>query len=407
MSMPEENKKAIAISAARELIQLEISTLRKIKKLSSYKELVRESVLHIFKFYDLDELESMSTINFLYDYEEAKEVREEELKKSLGLGINEEYINNSIGYAARALIKLNEYIERRIYYICQSYASKNYPMYSLEDYVFEVLLKFQKEIELPVKKIQAIHNKHTNLEIEYNRQLDILYLSPTSPWFKTSMNDKHKIKNFIKKEKEKMLNPKQAKEKEKRKKELADSFSAKQFERLLNKKKSDEEKKAYELSRHRFQMIKIIEEESVFDSENFSFHSLAGRGFDILFHDSYIYGREQNKYYTQKENISKKITNENILEILDYFEELGITGKLIEVGNNYKIENPTQFKDKDGNINTEKDSFGKTVISDATIQVCKYANWTKECQDLFKEFILIKGLEDIVKYKDNKPIIFL
>lgn len=390
--MTYEDKKAVSTGAARDLIKIEVSTLRKIKKLSSYKELVINSVAEIFSFYGLDNSEDI--ILELYKYEEALAEQENSFQEKMNIGRNNDYIENSVGFASRALIELNEYVGSRIYYICQSYASEKYKGYELEDVFSPIIEKFRKEIQLPEEKIHNLHAKHSTAEIEYNRELDVLYLLPSTPWFYNKSKDKYAVQNFIEESKI-----------EKTEENVQDHQNKHRIARMLKRFDDPEHKEASKLKRLGQQITSILSEDSIFNNDNNQFNSLNIIGTSRLFEDTYYYGRERTKYKTQDGDVSTKITNDDILEMLVYFEELGLSGEIIEVGDKFKIIDPHTYRDADGNIRKEKTLYGKPVLSNIKIEVSKYAKWTKTDNDLFHEYIKIKKFQNLLSYVDNKPVL--
>ncbi len=394
MTLTYKDKKAISTGAARDLIKLEVSTLRKIKKTSSFKDLVIKSVIEIFSFYGLTDCEDI--VLELYKYEESLAEKEKEFQEKMNIGRNNDYIENSVGYAARALIELNEYVGSRIYYICQSYASEKYKGYELEDVFSPIIKKFREEIELPEEKIHYLHARHSTAEIEYNRALDVLYLLPSTPWFDNDAKTKHAVESFIEESKI-----------EKTEKPVINNDNKHRIARLMKRYDDPQHKEGSKLQRLQEQITMILSEDSIFNDKNNQFNSLNIIGTSRLFEDTYYYGRERIKYKTQDGDVSTKISNDDIMEMLVYFEELGLSGEIIEVGEKFKIIDPHTYRDADGNLVEGKTLYGKPVLSNVEIAVCKYANWTKHENDLFEEYIQIKGFKDLLTYVNNKPVLKL
>lgn len=397
MALTNENKISIATTAARELIKIEVSRLRKKPDESPYKELVFNSVAEIFAFYDIEKETSHPIIQKIYTYEE-KMINEELIfEEELNIRKGRERFENTIGYIARTFVKLNEYVGDRIYYICQSYASSKYKRYELEDVFYPIVDKFVSENDIPVHKIHAITSSFSNHKINYEREMDILYLLPKTSWFKNYEQSKHLVENFI-----------ETSEKEQEEEAVdvaSDVRFNKRMERLLKRFDNKEHIEASKLKRHREELIRILSQDGNF--ENNHFDSLNIIGLDRLFSTSYIHGRDHVKYYVQEKEISTLISNEDIKEMLLYFEELCLSGDIIETGERFNIVSSQTFKDKDGNIVKENTLFGKSTLTNLKVSVSKHAKWTETENQLFHKFIEIKGFEDLITYSNNCPVVIL
>lgn len=423
MSLTSKEKLNIAISASKKLIQIEIEKIRKIKGASSYKEDIINSLKRVFDFFEIEE---KGVIEKLYNHYENRVENEENLLDEIGYKAepeNVEFRYNDITYCSKVYCELVEYVGGDIYGICQLYSNDKYPLYKLEHDFWFITRKFGEELELPTRFINQEYSKFSTTKIEYERELYMMHQLSCYSWYQKNIDrvsqydwfkfsDKERLKEKLKN----ITNTNEA-DLENDSNTLKNSQSQEFLDRMMKRmalKNTPENRQAEHFKRMTDEYAQILGCYSLYDNENKTFSYLNYVGFEKLIDKSY---RHRKDYDTKKEivesklvenQISDKISNENLKEFLSFFFELGISGILDESEDKFtRTGLQNTYKDYDGNITYENMTHGKPFLNNLIISTSTKSKWYEEYNNDLEQVLDYYGIKEYLSFENGKPIIRL
>lgn len=383
--LPEKNRIKITRELCFDLIDIEVNHIRSIPFLGSFKDIVVHCLTETHSFYDLTD---HSAIEEIYSFFEERKKKECEFRTILDIENNNDKNNYFIDGSFSVLEKLFD-IVNRIYYICQSYLSSKYPMYELEDVFSEITYKFAKEVDIPYRKALNIHSSKSNFNLDLDRKIYNIKDLNNNHWFEKSY-EYFKDEDWYDKRSEHracFINKITSPEKEKNviQKAKNDPFMEKLRKRM--ELRDTPERRRADLLKHKHYLVHdILLEDGKYDHETVSFSSLNHVGLQRLIKHKFTYGRDKTEHVLLNKDISSKIDNETLNELMEVFPEMSLSGDIIETGEISSIDKElaTKFKDKNGNITTEKLSYAEYEFTNLVFSVSDKATLSENAErDLY------------------------
>lgn len=399
-----------AMRLSHTLIKIETEKMRKIPNLSSYKEAVIKALTDLFDYYGI---EDKKEIFKLYELEEKKIKIENELFEPYIIK-EDNYNYETINYAVNVFNEVIDLVAKKIYYVCfySEKANDKFPGYSLEDNFWKIAFDFAEELDLPKNNLLDLHNELTNEERNYENKVRVLERLPAFSWFEKrksllgkyewdNSNNKNNVISYL----ETLSKKESLKENNAEKSSIEDMDI---FKELRLERDTEEHKTAVDNQRRNQGIVNIIRNYGILNNDE-TFNSLNYIGVKKLLNsDGHHLGFGKKEAFF-KEDISKNISNDNLLLFLKFFEEIGIKGSVEQTGIKYKkAGSPQCYMDKDGEKTYESMEWGYTHFNNATLEVGLKSGWDLKYNEILEKLLISFNYDlSLLKYKDNRPIIKL
>lgn len=389
----------------RKLVKIDINSIRKIPSLSDFREIITESLTHLYRFYGEEDF--VHIIDEIYQYEEEQDNKNKNFYTSLRLD-EDKYYRDELEEILKVHKSFSRFVDDEIYAVCSQYTSTDYPHYSLMEYFVPILEKLREEGDFPAAFANDIDFKLKLKEDEAAQKLrDIKDLSSYS-WYQKRIEDLKKYEWFSDHKKKNLYtfldnikNPKP--------KEECDIYA------LFNKSRDSRETKEEEtediqaniFKDRQSNLLKLLKIYSIAKEEQFSFLNYSGLN-AILKAKIPCYKNRESEINIITEDISEHISNENLLQIMKFFPELGLSAETTDKAPYYKRSaRPQQYYNRQGVLVTDKSEFGDIVFKDITLVVSPKVKWMDEHKDAFEELLTHFNLIDRLSYESDLPIIKL
>jgi hypothetical protein len=376
-------------AVVRKLIKLDIFRMQKFKETEAISNEMHILCCAIFDLYHYDSyivdetyIQETKYYNLVNEYDGIEHSRYEPLTELLNI-----------------LKELMDIVSDSIYYICQGISNEKYPMYEVENMGWKLIYNFCEAVDIPRGIINDLSKTNANLDVSNVWRL--LYKNPNCSWYDNSEATESLIRN-----KKGYLDSLEVKDN-------GDDicFGNSENGNKLRKMLKEHNNFCYRQSSNCKQVGYLIENElnrySIFDADERTFEGLNHSGFSALLTSTRKL--RSGAISAISKDISEKVSNNDILKILEMFPELGISASLFESKPFYSVYSRNNYKLEDGSICSESIKIGNPVIKYASIGICKYTKWHHEYNGLIgRLFHSLKIDLDLLNFSsDGTPIIKL
>lgn len=385
--------KSIYEHLALKLIKLDVEHLRDFSP--DYKEMILSFLYKSSRYLKLGDL----TERTFELYSKMENIQQEltELNYYIFNDSKNDYDYNKIenfDYNVKVFLMLFKIYADDTYYMCQSISNDNFSLYQLHHEFFEQFcMKFYTENDLPYTAIMKEYSSFSTSKIEYKRKLSVLRMLPSYKWFEINRSVKHydHLKN-----KEKTLKLILDRNNEEYKKQSSVPID---YMTLFGIEPDTEENilASYYYTKQ-MRMIDLLKYYAQYKIDNHSFHSLDYLGFTKLLTKEYT--SHKRTYKLINKDISERLSNQEIQDILNVFEELSLYGEVKEKEIQYPLKNyEPRF---------QKETYGEPYLYPYKITISNKVNWKSESNDMLIQLLKHFNKEDLLSFdSENNPIISL
>ncbi|MBM26383.1 MAG: hypothetical protein CL760_12055 [Chloroflexi bacterium] len=403
--MEQINKLGSVVYYTRKLVNIDINSIREIPSLSDFREVITESLTHLYRFYGEEDF--IHLIDEIYQYEEEQHNKNKEFYNSLTLKEDKHY-RDELEEILKVHKSFSRFVEDDLYSVCCQYNAIDYPNYSLMDYFMPILEKLRIEGDFPAAFANDIDFKLKSKEEDAAQQLRNIKDLSSYSWYQKRIEDFKKYEWFSDHKKKNLYtfldnikNPKP--------KEECDIYAL--FNQSRDSKETKEEE-AEDIQANIFKdrqsnLLKLLKQYSISKEERFSLLNYYGLN-SILNAKIPCYKNRESEIKIITEDISEHISNENLLQIMKFFPELGLSAEATDKAPYYKRSGkPRQYYNRQGVLITDKSEFGDIIFKDITLVVSPKVKWMDEHKDAFEELLTHFNLIDRLSYDSGLPIIKL